>query len=43
MPTTLIKSGLHSNKHKPKLKQEIIITKSNLLPNVQSFKQKILS
>ena len=43
MPTTLIKSRLHSKKHKPIIKQEINITKSNLPPNLQSFKQKILS
>ena len=43
MPKTLIKSRLHSNKHKPKIKQEINNTKSNLPPNIQSFKQKLLS
>ena len=43
MPRTLIKSRLHSNKHKPKIKQEVINTKSNLPPNLQSFKQKLLS
>ena len=42
MPKTLIKSRLHSNKHKPKIKQETNITKSNLPPNLQSFKQKLL-
>ena len=30
MPRTLIKSRLHSIKHKPKIKQEINNTKSNL-------------
>ena len=43
MPRTLIKSRLHSNKHKPKIKQEIKYTKSTLPPNLQSFKQKLLS
>ena len=43
MPRTLIKSRLHSNKHKPKIKQEVNNTKSNLPPNLQSFKQKLLS
>ena len=32
MPSTLIKPRLHSNKHKPKIKQEINNTKSNLPP-----------
>ena len=43
MPKTLIKSRLHSNKQKPKMKQEINSTKSNLPPNLQSFKKKLLS
>ena len=43
MPKTLIKSRLHSNKQKPKIKQEINNTKSNLPPNLQLFKQKLLS
>ena len=43
MPRTLIKSRLHSNKLKPKIKQEINHTKSLLPPNIQSFKQKLLS
>ena len=43
MPKTLIKSRLHPNKQKPKIKQEINNTKSNLPPNIQSFKQKLLS
>ena len=43
MPKTLIKSRLHSNKHKPKYKHEINKTKPNLPPNLQAFKQKILS
>ena len=43
MPKTLIKSRLHSNKNKPKIKQELNNTKSNLPPNLQSFKKKLLS
>ena len=43
MPKTLIKSRLHPNKHKPKLKQEPNITKSTLPPNLQSFEQNLLS
>ena len=43
MPKTLLKSRLHSNKHKPKNKQEPDKTKSNLSPNLQSFEQKFLS
>ena len=43
MPKTLIKPKLHSNKHRPKNNQEPNKTKSNLLPNLQSFKQKLLS
>ena len=43
MPKTLIKSRLHSNKHKPKNKQEINNTKTLLPSNLQSFKQKLLS
>ena len=43
MPKTLIKSRLHSNKHKPKVKQEVKSTKSILPPHLQSFKQKLLS
>ena len=43
MPNTLIKSRLHSNKHKPKINQRKINTKSNIPPNIQSFKQKLLS
>ena len=42
MPKTLINSRLHSNKHKPKIKQEINNSKSNLPLNLQSFKQKFL-
>ena len=43
MPQTLIKSRLHCNKPKPKIKQEINKIKSNLPPHLQSIKQKILS
>ena len=43
MPRTLIKSRLHPNKHKTKIKQEINNTKSSLPQNIQSFKQKLLS
>ena len=42
MPKTLIKSRLHSNKQKPKIKQ-VNNTKSYLPPNLQTFKQKLLS
>ena len=43
MPKTLIKPKLDSNKHKPKIKQELNSNKSTLPPNLQSFKQKLLS
>ena len=43
MPRTLINSRLHPNKHKPKIKQELNNTNSNLSPNLQLFKQKLLS
>ena len=43
MPRTLIKSRLHSNKQKHKIKQEMNNTKSNLPPNLQIIKQKLLS
>ena len=43
MPRTLIKSRLHSNKNKPKIKKELNNNKSNLPPNLQTFKQKLLS
>ena len=43
MPKTLIKSRLHSNKLKPKIKQEINHTGTLLSPKIQSFKQKLLS
>ena len=38
MPRTIIKSSLHSNKYKPKIKQENNNTKSNLPPHVQTYK-----
>ena len=43
MPKTLIKSRLHSNKNKPKIKQELNNTKSKLPPHLQTYKQKLLS
>ena len=43
MPRTLIKSRLHSNKQRPKIKHESDKTKSKLPPHLQSFKQKFLS
>ena len=43
MPKTLIKSRVHSNNNKPKIKQEVNSIKSNLPPNLQTFKQKLLS
>ena len=43
MPKTLIKSRLHSNKHKPKIRQDTNNSKSNLPSHIQSFKQKLLS
>ena len=39
MSKTLIKSRLHPNKHKPKIKQKVNNTKSNLPPHLHSFKQ----
>ena len=41
MSGTIIKSRLHRKKHKPKIKQEVKNTKSNLPPSLQSFKQKL--
>ena len=43
MPKILTKSRLHSIKHKPKIKQELNNIKSNIPPNLQTFKQKLLS
>ena len=43
MRRTIIKSSRHSNKQKPKIKQEKNNTKSNLPPHLQTFKQKLLS
>ena len=39
----LKKSRLHSNKQKIKYKPEMNRTRSNLPPNLQKFKQKLLS
>ena len=38
-----MKSSKHSNKHKPKIKQEVNNTQSVLPSNLQAFKQKLLS
>ena len=43
MPGTLKKSKLHHDKHKCKIKQEVNKTKSFSPPNLQTFKQKLLS
>ena len=43
MPKTILKSRLHSNKQKIKIKPELNSTKSNLPPHLQTFKQKLLS
>ena len=43
MPKTLIKSRLHPDKQKHKIKQESNTTKSKLPPHLQSFKQNLLS
>ena len=43
MPRILRKSRLHSDENKPKNKQELNNSKSSLPPNLQSFKQKLLS
>ena len=43
MPRTLIKSRLHSQQHKPKIKSQYNKTQSNLPPHLQKFKQKLLS
>ena len=43
MPRTLIKSKLHLNDHKPKIKQELFKIQSKLPLNLQSIKQKLLS
>ena len=42
MSKLLIKSRLHSNNHKPKIKQEPNKHKSDLPLRLQSFKQKLL-
>ena len=41
MPITLINSRLHPNKHKPKIKQKVNNTKSNLTPHLQLLKKKL--
>ena len=43
MPKILIKSRIHSNEPKPKIKTELKNTKSIFPPHLQSFKQKLLS
>ena len=43
MLKTIIKTRFYSNKHKPKIKQEVKNTKSNLPLHLQTFKQKLLS
>ena len=43
MPRILIKSRLHPNKQKLKIKPELNDTKSKLPPHLQSFIQKLLS
>ena len=43
MPRTLMKSRLHSNNHKPRIKFNQNTNKLNLPPNLQTFKQKSLS
>ena len=42
MPQTLIKLRLHSNKHKPKIKQEANKTQPISPPNLQEFTQTII-
>ena len=43
MPKTLIKSRLHFNKQKPKVKQEYNKTQSKLPPNLQIITEKLSS
>ena len=43
MPRTLMKSRLHSNELKSKIKQELNDTKSKLPPHLQSVKRKLLT
>ena len=43
MPKTLLKSRLHSNKHKPEIKHSTNKAQSNLPPKILPFKQKLLS
>ena len=42
MPKTLKKSRLQSNEDKPKIKPEVNNTKSNIPPNLQTYKEKLL-
>ena len=42
MPKIFIKSKLHSNKRKLKVKPELKNNKSNLPPKLQAFKQNLL-
>ena len=41
MPKTLKKSRLYPNKHRPKIKQKVNNTKSNLPPHLQLLKKKL--
>ena len=43
MPKSLTKSRLHNIKQKPKIKPEGKNIKTNLSPNLQPMKQKLLS
>ena len=43
MTKTLLKSRIYSNKHQAKIKQEQNNSKWYLPPNLQTFKQKLLS
>ena len=40
MPKTIKNLRLHSDKHKPKIKQELNFTRSKLAPNLQLYEQK---
>ena len=41
MPRTIIKSRLHSNNYKSKIKQQVNNNKSYLPPNLKSSKRKL--
>ena len=43
MARTIGKSNLHSSKQKPKIKPELNKTQSNIPPNFEPFKEKLLS